>query len=969
MDGSFKVEKVAGNKALVQNRTIELIYEFLTGDKKFADVAKLFKKKANLTSVNANSGLPKLEDVCRFYWERQNQTESAAVVKKRKRTNDIDEKSDGKGTAKKSKVDATKCCHDDTSSSSSSDDEMTKSSDQSVPQLSLTTAIANNKRQKPVASSSDSSSDESDDETVQPAPTSCQVSIKSSTVLPPVQSKTLPELAVKSVSKVVKPQDMDTSQTSSSESDDESTSMSTQHSASKVVVGGSKVLGTVGVKLGGTVKPVSDSSTSCSSSSDDDGDLSCMKPSAGTKLVNTSAKALTKSVPAASAKPVCATKKDSQLSPSDSDSDSSSSDGEQVVKGSKCSKVTKGSVVMQVKEKVGMTGSKVTKVTEAQSDDSSDSSSETENQEILSSQTVKSNVVAGKSVKGGNSALVTSGKSPSSNCTAVSTAKVQQGAKKVVPSGAAKVVPGGAKNNEQSSTDSSSSDSDMDVTTTSVNRLPADSKIQILPTLSQVSKLTNKPQQQQILPSTAKKTVSSSSSESSSSSDDDQVALPATKLAAGPQAKSSALGGTANVPKNVLVRQSVSSSSSSASDDEVELGKGGKMAGKTVEKGKLIRTDSKKVLGAAAVGGQKVVNKLSVKSPSTSDSSSDTSESDAELFSAAGAKTNKNSTAVISAKSKPGSAPTTKSSVTSTGATVQSTESVSDTESSSTDSDVEPSRIVSVAVKQTTPTTTNVTQTASSLKQQKTMSQTKKIESSSNSESDSESDSDLSLKPSTVSSAKAGTKTPQTPAIGSAQAGTKTSAVVGHTPQTIKTPKTPKSISAVVSTKTNISSSKAPQSDSSSSSDSDSEDDVPKSKMATNTKQGTSSSDGDDVKKQVKHTLMPVNTSTPTATETSSASLKSNGTSSVKSAKKTASLPFRRIKVDDIQLSQSLVDNSFEAKAGAKGSWGEKANDLLKHTQGRSFRHEKTKKKRGSYKGGAIDTGVYSIKFDEDDDD
>ena len=33
---------------------------------------------------------------------------------------------------------------------------------------------------------------------------------------------------------------------------------------------------------------------------------------------------------------------------------------------------------------------------------------------------------------------------------------------------------------------------------------------------------------------------------------------------------------------------------------------------------------------------------------------------------------------------------------------------------------------------------------------------------------------------------------------------------------------------------------------------------------------------------------------------------------------------------------------------------------------GKSFRHEKTKKKRGSYKGGAIDTSVCSIKFDSD---
>ena len=84
---------------------------------------------------------------------------------------------------------------------------------------------------------------------------------------------------------------------------------------------------------------------------------------------------------------------------------------------------------------------------------------------------------------------------------------------------------------------------------------------------------------------------------------------------------------------------------------------------------------------------------------------------------------------------------------------------------------------------------------------------------------------------------------------------------------------------------------------------------------------------------------------------------------------------------------------------GAKGSWGEKANRDLKFTKGetsrllslqaqvnlawgqvcftacsetatvspgKSFRHEKTKKKRGTYKGGAINTSVCSIKFDSD---
>jgi len=48
-------------------------------------------------------------------------------------------------------------------------------------------------------------------------------------------------------------------------------------------------------------------------------------------------------------------------------------------------------------------------------------------------------------------------------------------------------------------------------------------------------------------------------------------------------------------------------------------------------------------------------------------------------------------------------------------------------------------------------------------------------------------------------------------------------------------------------------------------------------------------------------------------------------------------------------------------------SWGQAAYDTLKYTKGKSFRHEKTKKKRGSYRGGSIDaTTVNSVKFDSD---
>ena len=53
-------------------------------------------------------------------------------------------------------------------------------------------------------------------------------------------------------------------------------------------------------------------------------------------------------------------------------------------------------------------------------------------------------------------------------------------------------------------------------------------------------------------------------------------------------------------------------------------------------------------------------------------------------------------------------------------------------------------------------------------------------------------------------------------------------------------------------------------------------------------------------------------------------------------------------------------------QAQSRGSWGAKANHDLKHTAGKSFRHEKTKKKRGSYRGGNIDVGINSVAFDSD---
>ena len=72
--------------------------------------------------------------------------------------------------------------------------------------------------------------------------------------------------------------------------------------------------------------------------------------------------------------------------------------------------------------------------------------------------------------------------------------------------------------------------------------------------------------------------------------------------------------------------------------------------------------------------------------------------------------------------------------------------------------------------------------------------------------------------------------------------------------------------------------------------------------------------------------------------------------------------PFRRVKAENITIEkEELKDNSFKAF----DSWGAKANQDLIVTKGKSFRHEKTKKKRGSYRGGEINVGVNSFKFDD----
>ncbi|KAK1325260.1 hypothetical protein QJS10_CPA01g00535 [Acorus calamus] len=78
---------------------------------------------------------------------------------------------------------------------------------------------------------------------------------------------------------------------------------------------------------------------------------------------------------------------------------------------------------------------------------------------------------------------------------------------------------------------------------------------------------------------------------------------------------------------------------------------------------------------------------------------------------------------------------------------------------------------------------------------------------------------------------------------------------------------------------------------------------------------------------------------------------------------------FQRVKVDEVKFAdERLQNNSYWAKTGADGGYGAKAQEILGQVRGRDFRHEKTKKKRGTYRGGLIDLESHSIKFNYSDD-
>lgn len=90
-----------------------------------------------------------------------------------------------------------------------------------------------------------------------------------------------------------------------------------------------------------------------------------------------------------------------------------------------------------------------------------------------------------------------------------------------------------------------------------------------------------------------------------------------------------------------------------------------------------------------------------------------------------------------------------------------------------------------------------------------------------------------------------------------------------------------------------------------------------------------------------------------------------NGTK--KKQKATPNKPFKRIDASQVTVNNGLASNSYNAKKGGD-IFGQKANEVLSAVRGKDFRHAKTKKKRGTYRGGEIDFGVNSFKFAKSDD-
>ncbi|XP_042016621.1 nucleolar and coiled-body phosphoprotein 1-like isoform X1 [Salvia splendens] len=98
--------------------------------------------------------------------------------------------------------------------------------------------------------------------------------------------------------------------------------------------------------------------------------------------------------------------------------------------------------------------------------------------------------------------------------------------------------------------------------------------------------------------------------------------------------------------------------------------------------------------------------------------------------------------------------------------------------------------------------------------------------------------------------------------------------------------------------------------------------------------------------------------------EIGKSSQKKSANKQPKSSEPTTAKAFQRVKIDEVEfVDDRLQDNSYWAKDGAETGYGAKAQEVLGQVKGRGFRHEKTKRKRGSYRGGQMDLQSHSVKF------
>ncbi|KAK0709630.1 SRP40, C-terminal domain-containing protein [Lasiosphaeria miniovina] len=151
-------------------------------------------------------------------------------------------------------------------------------------------------------------------------------------------------------------------------------------------------------------------------------------------------------------------------------------------------------------------------------------------------------------------------------------------------------------------------------------------------------------------------------------------------------------------------------------------------------------------------------------------------------------------------------------------------------------------------------------------------------------------------------------------------------------------------------------------SDSSSSSDSDSDSDsgsmakVPKIDTKKKDTSPTNGSDSSATLGKTSPQFFPVDKFAPLPPDP----IKANNRGKKGDGDKQTITPFSRVR-KDIQVDPRLASNAY-----AGHEWGQKAHEDLIVTKGKGFTKEKNKKKKGSYRGGPINTNALGgIKFDD----